>query len=87
VPPARANFLEILEASGHAQGLFYLHLTHSISQTTSTFVMSKDEVLNYTAMCLTVSVITFGRCSCVVAIVFYLSSVPENIFVVNSASN
>jgi len=49
--------------------------------------MSKDEVLSYIAMCLTISEITFGRCSCVVAIVFYLNSVPENNYVVNSASN
>jgi len=49
--------------------------------------MSKDEVLSYTAMCLTVSEITFGRCSCFVAIVIYMNSVPENNYVVNSASN
>jgi hypothetical protein len=56
------------------------------SQTTST-LMPKDEVLSYTVMSLTVSEITFGRCSCFVAIVFYLNSVPENNYVANSASN
>jgi len=56
------------------------------SQTTSK-VMSKNDILSYTAMCLTVSEITFGRCSCVVAIVSYVNSVPDNNYVVNSASN
>ena len=86
MPPACANCLEILGASGPVQGLFYLHLTQFISQTTST-IMSNDEVLSYTVMSLTVSEITFGRCSCVVAIVSYLNSVPENNYIVNSASN
>ena len=57
------------------------------SKTISTVVMSKDKVLSYTPMCLTVSEITFGRCSCVVVIVFFLNSVPEDNCVVNSASN
>jgi len=49
--------------------------------------MFKDELFSYTAMGLTVSEATFRRCNCVVAIVFYLNSVPENNYFVNSASN